>query len=314
MERSLIEIRPLSITEIIAAALRSLYRNPGATLLISINFAVALGLVSLFGFYLTPLDDNFLNDLSLLNSTGALDPIAMRYFIDQVMPYFIFLASLTFLLYLFQGVTTGFIAPVIGFLITGNKLSRNEAWLKTKSQFGKLLILSLIILLLEISALLAPLFLAVLIAGIFPPTIGGWVISLSLLLSAVLLVVVWTSFLLAPVVLVLESGTVNFSLIRSRLLVKKNFARVFFGTIWAFIIGQALALMGQLPFSLLSQINQGSNQFSTFSIFSETVGAVIGYTLLLSFIASYLSLLYTDQRIRHEGLAEQLKSALGPTL
>ena len=77
MERSLIEIRPLSITEIISASLRSLYRNPGGTLLISLNFAVLLGLISLFGFYLAPIEDSFLSELTTFDSQAAADPITV---------------------------------------------------------------------------------------------------------------------------------------------------------------------------------------------------------------------------------------------
>ncbi|MFM1864563.1 MAG: hypothetical protein RL677_343 [Actinomycetota bacterium] len=311
MERSLIEIRPLSITEIISASLRSLYRNPGGTLLISLNFAVILGLISLFGFYLAPIEDSFLDDLAALDSPAAADPLLLQNLLNQALPTITFLASLTFLLYLFQGVVTGIIAPVIGFLVTGSKLTRNEAWLRVKNQIGRLLALSFIILILEIFTFFAPLFLAAVVSSVFPPVVNGFLISLSLVVAIVLVIFVWTSLLLAPVVLILENTTIKLSLLRSRKLVKKNFARILFGTIWASIIGQALALFGQLPFSIISQSSQSGNQITTFSTFTETVGTIVGYSLLLSFIASYLCLLYTDQRIRHEDLANNLKLARG---
>ena len=311
MERSLIEIRPLSITEIISASLRSLYRNPGGTLLISLNFAVLLGLISLFGFYLAPIEDSFLSELTTFDSQAAADPLLLQNLLNQALPTITFLASLTFLLYLFQGVVTGMIAPVIGFLVTGSKLTRNEAWLRVKNQIGRLLALSFIILILEIFTFFAPLFLAAIVSSVFPPVVNGFLISLSLIIAIILVIFVWTSLLLAPVVLVLENTTIKLSLIRSRRLVNKNFARILFGTIWASIIGQALALIGQLPFSIISQSSQTGDQITTFSTFTETVGTIVGYSLLLSFIASFLCLLYTDQRIRHEDLANNLKLARG---
>ncbi len=311
MERSLIEIRPLSITEIISASLRSLSRNPGGTLLISLNFAVLLGLISLFGFYLAPIEDSFLGELTSLDSQAAADPLLLQNLLNQALPTITFLASLTFLLYLFQGVVTGIIAPVIGFLVTGSKLTRNEAWLRVKNQIGRLLALSFIILILEIFTFFAPLFLAAIVSSVFPPVVNGFLISLSLIIAIILVIFVWTSLLLAPVVLVLENTTIKLSLIRSRRLVNKNFARILFGTIWASIIGQALALIGQLPFSIISQSSQTGDQITTFSTFTETVGTIVGYSLLLSFIASFLCLLYTDQRIRHEDLANNLKLARG---
>ncbi len=311
MERSLIEIRPLSITEIISASLRSLSRNPGGTLLISLNFAVLLGLISLFGFYLAPIEDSFLGELTSLDSQAAADPLLLQNLLNQALPTITFLASLTFLLYLFQGVVTGIIAPVIGFLVTGSKLTRNEAWLRVKNQIGRLLALSFIILILEIFTFFAPLFLAAIVSSVFPPVVNGFLISLSLIIAIILVIFVWTSLLLAPVVLVLENTTIKLSLIRSRRLVNKNFARILFGTIWASIIGQALALIGQLPFSIISQSSKTGDQITTFSTFTETVGTIVGYSLLLSFIASFLCLLYTDQRIRHEDLANNLKLARG---
>jgi hypothetical protein len=311
MERSLIEIRPLSITEIISASLRSLYRNPGGTLLISLNFAVLLGLISLFGFYLAPIEDSFLSELTTFDSQAAADPLLLQNLLNQALPTITFLASLTFLLYLFQGVVTGIIAPVIGFLVTGSKLTRNEAWLRVKNQIGRLLALSFIILILEIFTFFAPLFLAAIVSSVFPPVVNGFLISLSLIIAIILVIFVWTSLLLAPVVLVLENTTIKLSLIRSRRLVNKNFARILFGTIWASIIGQALALIGQLPFSIISQSSQTGDQITKFSTFTETVGTIVGYSLLLSFIASFLCLLYTDQRIRHEDLANNLKLARG---
>lgn len=311
MERSLIEIRPLSITEIISASLRALYRNPGGTLLISLNFAVLLGLISLFGFYLAPREDSFLRDFAALDAQASVDPLVLQNLITQALPTIIFLAVLTFLLYLFQGVVSGIVAPVIGFLVTGSKLTRNEAWLRVKNQIGKLFTLVFIILLIEISAFFAPLFLVAIISSLFPPVVTELLISLSLIISIASVIIAWASLLLAPVILVLENTTIKLSLIRSRKLVKKNFARILFGTIWASIIGQALALVGQIPFSIISQSSQSEEQITTFSTFTETIGTIVGYSLFLSFFASYLCLLYTDQRIRHEDLASTLKLARG---
>ena len=311
MERNLIEFRPLNITEIIAAALRSLYRNPSATLLISLNFSLILGLVSLLGLYFAPLNEDLLNELIALSETGSLDPIALENLLTQIWPLIIFLIISTFLLYLFQGVITGILAPVIGFLVTGSKLTRNETWMRSKKQLGKLFVLSFAILIIEIISFVAPIFLISAISVLFPQTIASLLVTAGLIMSLVLLILVWTSLLLAPVILILENTSIKLSFLRSNNLVKKNFFRIFFGTLWALIIGQALAFFGQLPFSLISSSVQDLNQLTTFSVFSETLGAVVGYMLLLSFFASYLCLLYTDQRIRHENLANNLKSAMG---
>ena len=311
MERNLIEIRPLTITEIITAAFRSLYRNPAATLLISLNFSLILGLISLFGYYLLPVNSELFNNLASLGETEALESADLESLLPQVLPILTFFGVSTFFLYLFQGVVTGLLSPAVGFLVTGKKLTKNETWMRSKSKINKLFALSLLIIIIEITAFLTPLFITATISAIFPQAIGSLLVTLGLIVSLGMLIFVWTRYLLAPVILILENTSIKFSLTRSSNLVKKNFARIFFGTIWASLVGQALAFFASIPFSLISQASQDSGEITTFSVFTETIGSIFSYIFLLSFFASYLCLLYTDQRIRHENLAENLKSALG---
>jgi hypothetical protein len=309
MEPGLFEIRPLRITEIVAAALRSLVKNPAATMGIALNFAVVLGLASLAALLIVPPNEQFLSQFDELSTSSQINPQEIQLLVNELIPAFIVLLTLTLLLYLFQILVTGVLTPVVGFLVTGTKLSVNENWARVKPIFGKLFLLACIIMAIQITALIAPTFLVILISSILPESIASFLISISLIVGLVLLIVTWTSLLLAPSVLVIENISLKNSLLRSRNLVKKNFARIFFGAIWASLIAQALALFIQIPFSLLS--SSDAENISTFSIFTDTIGTILGYSILLPFFASFIILIYTDQRIRHENLSQNLKSALG---
>jgi hypothetical protein len=311
MEPGLIEIRPLRINEIVGAALRALFKNPAGTLAISLNFAMILGFFSLAAIYLSPSPQSLNSTLNQLSTSSQPSPEQLEALFNALLPTLTVVVFLTLSLYFFQGIVSGIIAPAVGFLITGNKLSRNETWLRTKPLIGKLFLLSLVIMIFLVAGFLGPIFLALLISSIFSPVVASFILSITLIFSVGLLIAIWTSLLLAPCILVIENTSIRLSLIRSRTLVKKNFARIFFGTIWATIMAQALALLVQLPFSIISQIFTTAGELTTASVFIETVGAILGYTLILAFFASYLALLYTDQRIRHENLAENLKSARG---
>lgn len=311
MEPGLIEIRPLRITEIISAALRALIKNPRATLGSALNFGFLLGLISLFGLYLNPLDESLTQSLAELNDQTQISNEQLFNLLEGLAPSVYWILLSTAALYILQTIVTGIVAPTIGFLITGTKLSRNEAWLRVKPQLGNLTILAIVILLLEALVLITPILIASLLVSFLPGSVSTLLISISFIVSLGLLIYVFTILLLAPSVLILENTSIKLSLLRSRELVTKSFARVFFGTLWASIIAQALAILIQLPFTVLSQIYNSSTSPTTISIFTDTIGSVIGFTFVLAFFASFITLLYTDQRIRFESFGENLKSVQG---
>ena len=311
MEPGLIQIRPLRISEIVAAAMKSLIKNPAATWSIGLYFATFLGLTTLASRLVMGPNQQLterLNELS--TSTMATGP-DLSLVISELRPTFLMLTALTILVYFSQNLVIGILTPVIGYLVTGTKISRTEAWIRVRPMFSRLLMLSAVILAIQIAAFIAPVFLAVLISNVFPATVGSFIISFSLIVAVGLLIFTWTSLLLAPSALVFEEISIKLSLLRSRELVKKNFARILFGTVWATILAQAIGLLGQIPFALISQAASNGGEISTFSVFADTMGTIIGYSLILPFIAAFLILLYIDQRIRHENLSQNLKSVMG---
>jgi hypothetical protein len=309
MEPAFIEIRPLRITEIVAAALKSLVKNPAATIGLSFNFAIFLGLAALAALLILPPDQQFMARVNELAAGEQINNEQVELLVSELVPAVITVLVLTLLFYVIQILLVGVLSPVIGFLVTGTKLSANEAWMRVKPQVSKLLALAVVIILIQITLLVAPTIIVVLISSILPDSFASILLSISLFAGLILLIVSWTSLLLAPSVLVFENSTIRNALVRSRQLVKKNFARIFFGAFWASLIAQALALIIQIPFSLIKSDNPA--EISTLSVFLDTIGTIIGYSVLLPFFASFIILLYTDQRIRHENLSQNLKSALG---
>jgi Sec-independent protein secretion pathway component TatC len=62
------------------------------------------------------------------------------------------------------------------------------------------------------------------------------------------------------------------------------------------------------PFALFAQSNATEDP-TTSSIFMSSMGSILGYTVMLPFIAAFTTLLYTDLRIRKENIATDLDKA-----
>jgi Sec-independent protein secretion pathway component TatC len=74
------------------------------------------------------------------------------------------------------------------------------------------------------------------------------------------------------------------------------------------ITSQALSIVVSTPFALFAQ-SDATEDPTTSSIFMSSMGSILGYTVMLPFIAAFTTLLYTDLRIRKENIATELDKA-----
>jgi glycerol-3-phosphate acyltransferase PlsY len=78
--------------------------------------------------------------------------------------------------------------------------------------------------------------------------------------------------------------------------------------IMGIITSQALSIVVSTPFALFAQSDVTQDP-TTSSIFMSSMGSILGYTVMLPFIAAFTTLLYTDLRIRKENIATDLDKA-----
>ena len=78
--------------------------------------------------------------------------------------------------------------------------------------------------------------------------------------------------------------------------------------IMGIITSQAISIVVSTPFALFAQTNATEDP-TTSSIFMSSMGSILGYTVMLPFIAAFTTLLYTDLRIRKENIATDLDKA-----
>ncbi|MEW2414699.1 hypothetical protein AB0953_13360 [Streptomyces sp. NPDC046866] len=147
------------------------------------------------------------------------------------------------------------------------------------------------------------------------------------LLLAALPPAVWltTRFALAPAAVVMEDAGPITALRRSAALVRGDWWRVFGITVLAGLLGSAIAWLIQLPFNLVGSVtlvaalqgvpegagpSAGAVTALVSGLLIAVLGGAVGQMFQIGFTQLVSSLLYVDQRMRREGLAEALLAGL----
>lgn len=203
---------------------------------------------------------------------------------------------------------SGFVTVVVGTAVIGRPQTVGEAWTAIRPRLLPLLGLTVlftavvagaalvVFVLAEIDAVLAAL------VGIAAGVVGIWLAVL---------------FWLATPALVLEDAGIAAAFGRSRHLVRGSWWRVLGIGLLVMLIASAVAFAVTIPFlaaggGLSSLTTVDPSMLATKYLVLSTIGAVVASTLTEPFVAATTVLLYTDQRIRREGLATDLARVANP--
>jgi hypothetical protein len=195
---------------------------------------------------------------------------------------------------------SGFLTVVVGTAVLGQSLGFAAVWERVRPRLLPLLGLTLSYPAVIIGAAVV----LVLIAAV-----AG---ELAILLGIAAFVVgIWllVMFSLATPTLMLENAGVGQAFGRSRQLTRESWWRIFGITLLAWVIAFIIALIITLPFEIFGG---GFNTAPTGTyLLVSSIGIIIASTVTEPFIAAVTVLLYTDQRMRREGLDIVLTQAAG---
>jgi hypothetical protein len=210
---------------------------------------------------------------------------------------------------------TGMLTVVIGRSVLGDRVTIGQAWRQTWPRLpamlgATVLFLGLIVLMWAVYTGLGVFFGTGLNAN--SAVLGGYFIIVGIIVLC-LTVWLWTSFLLANQVVVLERAGPVRALARSWRLVRGSWWRVLGITLLAGLIVAITGAILQLPFSIpagLITSHAGTPLHPPLlAVIIGTVGMIVARTVTGALQAGVYVLLYVDLRMRKEGLDIALRTA-----
>jgi hypothetical protein len=296
-----IPLRPLGLGEILDGAISTMRAHPRLMLGVAAIVVTIAELVTLAVTYPWLDDINRATRIDPNTPTSEVWDVLGKSLAVSVIGLLVIIVSRVFL--------SGFITLVVGKSVVGQPATFGDVWAGVRPRLLPLLGLTLI----YPAVIIAVAFLVVLIAIAAPPLA-------ILVIVALIPIGIWllVLFSLATPALVLESATIRRAFGRSRLLVRGSWWRIFGITLLAGLIGGILALIITLPFEYLGDgfasvtSTEPTPRTTKYLVFS-TIGAIIASTITEPFIAAVSVLLYTDQRMRREGMDIELTRAAGLT-
>jgi hypothetical protein len=296
-------------------------RNPGATLGLT---AIVQTIYGICGAFISWREISAAHDLSVSITTTPTNEQAARaigHFFASFAPY----VGLQFVLvFLFQAALTGMLTGAIGHGLLGHKISIAEAWRLARvfAVLGVTVLVALILVLIWVP------FVGIVI-GLAAANAGQGLVAFGILGGLAMLAVtifLWIRLSLALPAVVLEGiGPID-ALRRSWQLVKSSWWRVFGITLLAGIVVAIIGFILQFPFTIVSGLTGGGGSgFTMIGAGSTTatttaaptilgvaitaIGSIIAATCTRPISAGVTVLLYTDMRVRREGLDLALNQA-----
>ncbi|EIE97705.1 YciC family protein [Saccharomonospora glauca] len=275
-----IPLRPLLLGEILEGAVATLRRYAGVVF----GSAAVVALVSAVVYYAA--------DLWVLDATSpapvidadAPPEVQLEQAMEQLrssLPQFGVLALITLVT---QTFLSGLLTVVVGKAVLGRPIGVRGAWEELKPRLLPLLGLT-------------------------------FVVTAAVMVGTALFIVpgVWLYALLslATPALVLERGRLGAALRRSVLLVQGAWWRVFGVLVVAVLITWALSYLIQWPFTLAIDPQAFERGYTPQELVIRELGGAVARTVTVPFSAAVTALLYIDQRIRRENLADELSRAAG---
>ncbi|HEU5476059.1 MAG TPA: hypothetical protein VFV67_35990 [Actinophytocola sp.] len=285
-----IPLRPLGVGEILDGAITTMRRHPKLTLGIAAVVVLVSELITL-ALTLPWLDDvNRAVDQSTPPDVAA-DVLVKSLGVTGIAVLVTLIA---------QVFLSGFLTVVVGKAVLGRPTSFREEWARVRPRLPALLVMTLIYIGVAVGAVL----IAALIAAAVPPLAP--VVAIGLIVVGIWLLIL---FSLSTPALMLENATIGRAFGRSRRLVRGSWWRIFGITLLTWLISVIVALIITLPFQLIGGAYNEATATSTTAIILGTIGGIIAGTITDPFAAGVTVLLYTDQRMRREGMDIELARA-----
>ena len=226
--------------------------------------------------------------------------------------------GVTYLLLVIAGqILTGMLTVVVGRSVLGGQITAGEAWRRTLPRLPAIFGATVLFCLVIIGVWAVYLGIGLGLVAAHAPS-GAAVAYFALAAVAVLGVTVWlwTSFILANQVVVLERTGPARALGRSWRLVRHSFWRVLgIVLLTELIVGIASAIL-QLPFSIPASIitsHAGTPLHPpVVAVIIGTIGTIVSRAVTGALLAGVYVLLYVDLRMRKEGLDLALRTVSGP--
>ena len=311
-----VPLRPLALGDILSGAFTLIRRNPAATLGITAIIQTVYGIAGAFISWAE------LNAARRLQTTIRLRPNsaqaathALGHFFASFVPYLF----LTFgLIFVFEAILTGMLTGALGRGLLGDKITIAEAW--RLGRVGPVIAVSLLVPLILFGVWLPVIVVVIVLAVAHAGALAALVGVLGFI--AALIVSIWIAVRLSLAVpaVVLENAGPVAAIKRSWELVLGSWWRIFGITLLAAIIVEVVAVVLQIPFAIVQSLLGGGSTFiptftttaaspSLVAIIIGAVGGIVAATCTRPISAGVTVLLYTDMRIRKEGLDLALQQA-----
>lgn len=273
-----IPLRPLLLGEILEGAVTTLRRHAGVVFGSSAVVAL-ISAVIYFGADLWVFDAT---EPAPVIDTEAPPEEQLEQAMAQLqdsLPQFGALALITLIT---QTFLSGLLTIVVGKAVLGHAIGVREAWEELRPRLPFLLGVTLVV-----TA-------AVMVGSLLFIVPGIWLYGL---LS------------LATPALVLERGRLSDALRRSVTLVRGSWWRVFGVLVAGLLITYVVSYLIQLPFGIAIDPAAFERGYTPEELLLREVGSAVARTVTVPFLSVVTALLYIDQRMRREGLADELARA-----
>jgi hypothetical protein len=313
-----VPLRPLTVGDILNGAFTLIRRNPVATIGLAAIIQTIYGIVSAV---ITWRELNATHTLTSLppRPTSAQLAHAVGEFSSTYIP----LAVLQFaLVFVFQAILTGTLTGALGRGLLGSKITIGEAW--QQARVPAVIGVSLFVLLIVL-AMWIPVAAITLVLAVAKITAAAVLVGvLGSIATVVLMIWIWIRLSLAVPAVVLEGAGPVMALRRSWQLVQGSWWRVFGISLVALLVVALIGVVLQVPFIIVRSLVGGGSGFtsvlspgttvavavpSVLGLAIGAIGSIIAATCTRPITAGVTVLLYTDMRMRKEGLDLALHEA-----
>ena len=323
---SIIPLRPLSIGEILGGSFESLRANPKAMFIPSLVVMTILGIISALG--TTYFFDRLGASSPFSSSTSQPDTTDLEKQWSSLFGLYAQSGVNSILTMFASSILTGLLIVTVSRTILGRKASLSDVWQRTKPRVWALIGQAVIIQLI-LSAVMAAA-IGIWVAVVFALGVPGMVegssrqgaaatVLLAFLGLFILIVLVglgvfalYCKLCLAPAALILENVGVFEGISRSWTLTRGNFWRIVGIQLLSVIIIVFATGIATTPVSFLAGILAATvPSVETLTLaFSVLLGTIVT-AATLPFDSAVRALIYTDLRMRSEGLDVELRRAAG---
>ena len=322
---SIIPLRPLSIGEILGGSFESLRANPKAMFIPSLVVMTILGIISALG--TTYFFDRLGASSPFSSSTSQPDTTDLEKQWSSLFGLYAQSGVNSILTMFASSILTGLLIVTVSRTILGRKASLSDVWQRTKPRawalIGQTLLIQLILL------VVTAVFVAI-AAGIGWALLGNIITngadedSAGVIMLAVLVILAVTAVLglslfalicklcLAPAALVLENIGVLEGISRSWTLTRGYFWRIVGIHLLSFLIVLVASQAASYGVSLITKglVYAAPDAVIVLMALSTLLNSLV-QAAILPFDSSVIALMYTDLRMRSEGLDVELRHAAG---